>query len=678
MPLVSVKDKFKHYLITPPDLEEEFKENLAERSFFHCPENYLPLLFNPKTPDLELSQQRTRAGSFLEAQVFLRNHFVDRQDPPLLSQDEAEQVRYLAHKDPLFFQQSTEQGEAIIHHEYHFPGQPYFYMEPLTNWYYDFLGHSWFFAPYQDLLEQFEKIPSLNSELQGNWSLNSLWFFTSLARSYTLTGTEIFAGEFLVQLIDWKDKNPCLGGVAWLNPQVVSTRLFHLVQGLKHFSKSPQMSPQLFYQLIETLVEHLVFLGWSIQHQEQYSLTSALALWWGCQEIPELRLAQRFISRAQEVIIEQLEDTQPEDTTQACIWLEWLVACGLKNPEDTNLNALIQQKALQLLNHLEPFNSPGISPTVHQCLSLLVEPQSPKAYLKSVQNFSKLFLRIPLASEPESQEFLWWNTDWIQPRKNIGQEPIKSTSGYSPIIPLSYIHTSTKAQVQLLGERPNHSYHGLSLCLTLEEQPILVHPGNGFHSLPEERHKVTHRFGSNCPTPIVPNKQHLSYTTELTTPQTTEKGYLLQGTMLVRNQVHDIELGVIRRRVLLNPKEELLLIEDTHSFTTPTPIHTGFLFDPDVKVFVRGDRGCVAQNGNQLVRIQPIITKPFDGDLFQASEKPCRGWVTTQQGTITASPMICYLTRPQQARSTSYYLLSWTSYTPPQYTREQLRSWFPE
>jgi hypothetical protein len=177
---------------------------------------------------------------------------------------------------------------------------PDWHLEPLSN--VRAPSEHWSLISYLD--------PSQTGDKKIIWELNRHQYFATLGRAYWLTGDESFVQTFALHVTNWMDANPPKQGINWASSLEVSFRSISWIWALYFFKDSVSLTPSLFLRILK----HLYIHG---RHVETYLSTyfspnthltgEALGLFYLGTLFPEFRCAQRWRTRGEEILLEELD-----------------------------------------------------------------------------------------------------------------------------------------------------------------------------------------------------------------------------------------------------------------------------------------------------------------------------------------------------------------------------------
>jgi uncharacterized heparinase superfamily protein len=162
-------------------------------------------------------------------------------------------------------------------------------------------------------LVHWSRLPYLDFDAVGDhklvWELNRHQHFVTLAQASALTGEERFTHGLLAQLTDWIDANPPKLGMNWASSLEVAFRAISWTWALYLVRSSPALTPELFRRVLGMLYVHARHLEvhLSTYFSPNTHLTGeALGLVYLGTHFPELRDAQRWVRRGEEILFAEL------------------------------------------------------------------------------------------------------------------------------------------------------------------------------------------------------------------------------------------------------------------------------------------------------------------------------------------------------------------------------------
>ncbi|MEW6284444.1 MAG: heparinase II/III family protein, partial [Candidatus Eremiobacterota bacterium] len=328
-----IKRRVKSLLGRPEDLEARLELHARERLPFAVEEEELYLQLEPLTAALEEARSAARSNRLHEASEHLLEHFHDRIRPLFfIHHSECDMLRPGLLERPEECNRVLAEAERAQRHAFSPLGVEEYTFPSAIDWFSDFRGSSWMYGPVEDLKLQLERQePSSLPEgpLEATWEFNRHSHFVDMGRAYWLTGQERFASEFIVQMVDWSERNPALFGVNWLDPETVAHRTLNWLLATHLFLKSAQMTSDVLSRLLRTLLAHGLVLSRMLNSQSRLGVASSLHVL--AASLPEVALARQWLRQSAPTLAQQaLRELGSEGFhaggslgchRQACEWL---------------------------------------------------------------------------------------------------------------------------------------------------------------------------------------------------------------------------------------------------------------------------------------------------------------------------------------------------------------------
>ncbi|HIB66447.1 MAG TPA: hypothetical protein EYO33_15375, partial [Phycisphaerales bacterium] len=191
------------------------------------------------------------------------------------------------------------------------------------DWFTDFGERSWIFGADSDLRDVLKRPNEQGSDepmgpVEATWSFNSHGHFVDMGRAYWLTGWESLVAEFIVQIVDWLERNPALYGINWIDPSSISARTINWMLAFNLFSMSDQMQAEVMGRILRGLVTHGAVMADILEQPDdalppQDLLATAAALNCLAMYLPELKAAQRWYNLSAEQLSKRAWETMGRD-----------------------------------------------------------------------------------------------------------------------------------------------------------------------------------------------------------------------------------------------------------------------------------------------------------------------------------------------------------------------------
>ncbi|CAN0274072.1 unnamed protein product, partial [Phaeothamnion confervicola] len=203
------------------------------------------------------------------------------------------------------------QAEKALQHKFSpLGGEPYEFPHAI-DWFGDFQGRSWLYAHVDDLQERLqrpldEQVAALQQmgPVERTWNFNQLGQFVDLGRAYWITDNEPFASEFVVQAVDWGERNQPMYGINWLYPRMVATRALNWTLSFLMFLGSEQLQGENLSRILRTLLYHGGYLAALLSKGCKDQLAVAASLYLLAAHFPEFTASRRWLVLAQQSLEE--------------------------------------------------------------------------------------------------------------------------------------------------------------------------------------------------------------------------------------------------------------------------------------------------------------------------------------------------------------------------------------
>ena len=149
--------------------------------------------------------------------------------------------------------------------------------------------------------------------LRATWDLNALHQLVELGKAYWLTSEERYASQYLLQSLDWMEKNPPNMGINWVDEMAVARRAIAWVFALELFLSSPSLSGDFVLRAVKMALMHGAYLADYLHHSRDedrsgYRLAATAALHLVACAYPEFRTSARWREIAETLFAAVLED----------------------------------------------------------------------------------------------------------------------------------------------------------------------------------------------------------------------------------------------------------------------------------------------------------------------------------------------------------------------------------
>ncbi len=665
-----LKKRVKTLLGHQEDLEARLSEHVHERLPLTLEEPELYFQLNPLTAALEEARAAARAQRLHEASEHLLEHFHDRIRPLFfLHFTECDMLRPALAERREEANRLLSEVERSLHHTFGPLGVEEQSFQGAIDWFSDFKGGSWMYGSQEDLEEQLAGTTP-EAAIQVTWEFNRHGHFVDMGRAYWLTGHERFASEFIVQMVDWSERNPPLFGVNWMDPETVAHRTLNWLLAMHYFLKSAQLTADVLGRVLRTLLLHGLALSRSLHGQPRLCTASALQVL--ALTLPELVLSKKWLRQSSAALPICLQNELGPDglhksgssaaQRQACEWLLLPAALHRLNQMHTgDVLAARAQEALEALCHLRPPNA--LVPEIGrgQGPGLLGRCCGPSEHTQRLLAFGALALGhgalARLAGEMP-MEMLWWFGPSAQSRyDSLSDTALPPVGGYYPEAGLVTVRDGWESRSSwclLRGlplEAPSESRFPpplahddlLSLALTLEGEPVLVEPGG-----PAAPGSVAQAFATlycHSAPRVAGELEPLQLSGEghrLAVEQRREGLYMAGGRDVWMDSKRAFRL---RRELLFQPDKKRLAVRDSLEGEGDVQFEEVLLLAPHIDVMMRGDMGCLLRGRRLQARIHPVFPARFRYEMHKGRTQPFAGWVWSENGRPVATQRLRYYCR---------------------------------
>ncbi len=684
------------------DLEQRLARCLEERTTLRLEGEDLYAQF-AGTPGTDEARGQARRGRLDLAAEALLEHFHDRIRPIFfLHYSEPHLLRPRLEQHPAECRAILQGSEDLLAHRFSPLGAEPRSFGGTIDWFSDFQDHSWGRAHLLDLREQFAgRLPMPTVEMGPiavTWEFNRHSHFVHMGRAYWLTGYERFASEFIVQVVDWSERNRPLEGVNWLDPETVAARCINWLLALHMFLGSEQLTPDLLSRILSCLVLHGAILAWFVRTSEHPPLAAVSGLYILASSMPELLLSRRWLDLAGPALGRAAAWELGRDglhrsgsVARHRLAVEWLLLpLTLHLLNRTTPPAGLAEAAtasLDVLNHLRPPAGP---------LPDLGESASPgflgwncgaSEHARRLLALGALTLRRGELRPPQREmpgELYWWCGPSAAEQYNYlpNHDPGTNRRLFSEVgLACARDQWEGKASWCLLrgapapggfpdgralppSERENPAHHddALSLCLVLDGEPFLIEPGLpplqspaglllsrvGYHSAP--------RLPGE-PEPLIcrPLSEGDPACREVRM-QEREGGILFSATRAIWKGPE--ESWPLHRDVLFRPGSKTVIVRDRFEGQGEAMVESNLLLAPHMDILMRGDMGCLVRGKRLHARINPIFPTRLRYNHARGQTRPFGGWHWSEGRGLQPTSRLRYFT-PLTLPATVYLWINW-------------------
>ncbi|MEW6279939.1 MAG: heparinase II/III family protein, partial [Candidatus Eremiobacterota bacterium] len=182
----------------------------------------------------------------------------------------------------------------------------------------------------------------------------------------------------------------------------------------------------------------------------------------------------------------------------------------------------------------------------------------------------------------------------------------------------------------------------LSLCLTLDGEPLLVEPGAP--AIGGSTYQVFASIASHSALRIAGEREPLRLSRE-TGPHEVAAEPRKQGIYLGASRdvwCHpEIPLR-LTREVLFQPERKRLTVRDRLEGTGEALLESNLLLAPHLDLLMRGDMGCLIRGKRLQARIHPVFPGRFKYALHKGRTQPFAGWLWSESSRAVPTQRLCY------------------------------------
>lgn len=634
--------------------------------------------FRSVSLDLEEAKRAIRQNRIPAAQAHLADHVRDRLRPrfflhPANRDLLLEQIK----PDVVNLRRILKLAEEAHQRSFSFLGLRKSFPSAV-DWFTDFQEGSWIYGAGSDLRAVLKRPNEESAKEMGpveaTWLFNSHDHFVAMGRAYWLTGQETLVGEFVVQAVDWAERNPAGFGINWISTSCVSKRLVNQMLALNLFLSSEQLQNEVVVRIVKTIVLHAAVLADLLAHpssdETPASLTAAAsALCMASLAFPELKLAERWYEQATPELTKHAWDSMGRDgfhlsgsASAHRELLEWLLLPELLH----RLNAIPSPRGLR--EAIE---------TACESLTLITPPDRKACDIGAPSGGS--FLGQQVGATEHNQRILalgaiacqrddfrpgvemplelWW---WLGPQAENFYQGIdiglsggpKSRAFEEAGVAVARDHWERQANWCLLRGTPKAALmefappppasiplhdDALSLSLCLNGESVFVEPGG-----PEHAHLVQPTFArvTSHSAPRVGREREPLCLERIAARSESNLFEVRLGSSARYLGAHrQVWIGPeqplrLWREVLFLPDSKHIAIRDTLEGEGEVDFETNLLLAPHLDILMRGDMGCLIRGKELQARLVPIFPGRFRYSLKRGQQKPVAGWCYAGQRPV--------------------------------------------
>jgi hypothetical protein len=545
-------------------------------------------------------------------------------------------------------------------------------MGTYLDWYSDLHGKSWFFEHVKGMRQKIQQ-DKLHETLRmgpprATWDLNSLQHLVELGKAYWVQPDERYAQQYVMQALDWMEKNPTNMGINWVDEMAVARRAVSWVCALQLFIESPSLRPDFVAKAIKCALLHGAYLADYVRNSREeerygYRLAAISALYVLAWTYPEFKPCSRWrdIALTQfgrvletEFAADGAHHSGSLDMHRLCCEYAMLAHLAAAAHRYT-LGEAERHITIRALQFLAQFQEPDGS---HQ----LIGASWPERALTFGAPFQTDISGLLCVAS------LFFGRDELRRFSNV-TPTVAWLCGREGVEQLyqTRAHSSARKHVPLpSGQESTHLYQDACLCVMRE--------GLGEKDFTAFIRTIPRKDGGNCPSPGHDDWLHLSVVAG-GTRILTDSGSLVaddkrnsyfhsplaHNVLMIRNAEpvalpegggtegnvyrlggerqwiragarawkKDGQMLWHRRDLIFDPLAQTLALCDVIegeelssgvSFEGEIDVDVSFCAPLELEVVQRGDLGCIFWKGVGLLRLHPYFPGPFRGFVERARE----------------------------------------------------------
>lgn len=650
--------------------------------------------------DLEEAKRSARQGRMPAAQAHLVDHVRDRLRPRFFVHPaDREKLVGQVKADELPLQRLIKAAEEAQNRAFTLLGLRKQFPSAI-DWFTDFDEASWIYGADTDLRAVLKRPNEESAKdmgpVEATWLFNSHDHFVSMGRAYWVTGQETLVSEFVVQAVDFAERNPAQFGINWIDTVNVANRAVNWMLALNLFLSSEQLQDEVTVRLLKTIVVHGAVLADILldekRDQSPTQLTAAAsALCLLSLAFPELKPAQRWYELAAAELPKRAWDCMGKD------------AFHISGSAGAHRELLEWMLLPELMHRLNAVPSPkGLREAIEnacETLTLITTPDRKACDLgaTSVHSFLGQFVgatehthrllalgaiacqRDDFRPGVEMPPELWW---WLGPQAENFYQGLdiglsggpRSRAFHEAGVVVVRDHWERQASWCLLRGIPRASLletappppasiplhdDALHLSLCLAGESVLVEPGG-----PDLTHLVQPNFArvtAHSAPHVVREREPLCLDRVSQRSETNMFELRLGGNARYLAAHRPVWVTPelpwrLWREVLFLPEAKHVAIRDTLEGEGEVDFDTNLVLAPHLDILMRGDMGCLIRGKALQARLVPIFPGRFRYSLKRGQQNPIAGWCYAGQRAV---PTYClrYFARLSAPFSTYLWLV---------------------
>lgn len=648
-------------------IEKRVASSRQEREPFDISDEELIEQFRPLSLDIEEAKRSARQGRMGRARESLADHLRDRLRPKLfLHPVYRERIVEQLKSDEVPLRPLLKSAEDAKARSFSRLGQRKHFSSAI-DWFTDFQDRSWIYGAKVDLTGVLKRPNEETTQdmgpVEATWLFNSLEHFVTMGRAYWLTGQETLVSEFVVQAVDWAERNPIEFGINWIDSVTIASRTVNWMLALNLFLASTQLHDEVVLRLLRAIVGHGAVLANIVEQDEDVvgGVAAASALCILSLFFPELKAAERWY---------ELSSRELPELAKRCLGQDKLHISG----SSADHRELIEWMLLpEILHRLNDLPSPkGLAVAIEsacETLTLLMSPDRKACDLGANSGRSFLGQRVGATEHVnrvlalgaiatgradfrpgvEMPSELWW---WLGPGAESYYQGLEAELASGP---KSHVFkdagvlvvrddwerqaswcllrgTPTTTLLQTARPAPaSIPLHddALQLSLCLSGEAVFVEPGG-----PELTHLLQPAFAritAHTAPRVGREREPLCLERVSQAGEANVYSARLGGNahyLAAYRQVwvdHDNPWR-LWREVLFLPEARHVAIRDTLEGEGEVDFDTNLVLSPHLDILMRGDMGCLIRGKSLQARLVPIFPGRFRYSLKRGQQQPVAGW----------------------------------------------------
>lgn len=680
--------RVRNLLSKEQSLELRLAEHRAERTPLEFTDEEFYANLVGTTASLDEARAQARSGNLRQASIHLWEHFHDRIRPRFfLHPAELDSMVEVLREHTADCRRLVREADQTVSHTFCPLGSEPYHFPAAIDWFSDFQGKSWVYAHVESLKEQLGPQGSLADGMGSiglTWEFNTHGHFQDLARAYWISGNEPFASEFIVQVVDWSERNPTLFGVNWLNPQTVATRAFHWLQATQLFMVSAQLQGEVFARLLKTILLHGGVLADLLDTSPSPRVSWAASLYLLASTLPELAPTTRWLNLARAGLENAAAREFGRDgmhlsgsTSHHRESLEWLLlvlALDFLNGRPPDSLHRAAETALEAMAYLRPPNGMVAELGAAAGPSLLGRHAGPSEHTHRLLALGAVVLGredMRYQAQDFPAELYWWlGPDGPNLLRSLERSEPQGIRRSFPEVGLAVCrdHWGPRSNWCLLRAMPEEAsreyesneltppapatapWHDdyLSLCLSLEGEPVLMEPG--VPGLPGPVRDMFSRISSHSAVRVGREMEPLasappdgSRIPRTVLEPTKDGGFFMSAARPV--WIMPDRPWLLTRELLFLPKKQRLVIRDHLEGEGEVHLESNLLLAHHLDVLMRGDMGCLLRGKKLQARVIPLFPGRFRYELCKGRTNPFSGWTWAENRRPVPANLLRYYAR---------------------------------